>query len=212
MIRYTPEEKQFLKEFIPGHHHDEIRAEFEKRFRELTELQLKSFISNNGVNTGLKTTFRRGRTPWNKGKHTAQESFLKMSFKPGNVPPNYMPVGTEKLTKDGYIQVKVADPAKWELKHRLVWMQHYGKIPPGYIVVFRDGNRQNVTIDNLAMVRRTVHCRVNRMSLGPIPKEYFDTAMLIGEIAEQRGKRNHENDRRRDHRGLPGGEKSESTG
>ena len=42
-------------------------------------------------------------------------------FAKGNVPPNHRPVGSERISKDGYIEVKVAEPNKWRLKQRVVY-------------------------------------------------------------------------------------------
>ena len=40
------------------------------------------------------------------------------------------------------------------LKHRFVWESHYGAIPKGYNVQFKDGNRQNCDISNLYLISR----------------------------------------------------------
>ncbi len=37
-------------------------------------------------------------------------------FAKGNVPPNHRPVGSERISKDGYIEVKVAEPKQVEIK------------------------------------------------------------------------------------------------
>ena len=37
-------------------------------------------------------------------------------------------------------------------KHRWVWEQAHGKIPKGYIIAFRDGNKQNCALENLQMM------------------------------------------------------------
>lgn len=109
-----------------------------------------------------KGFFQKGQVPYNKGKKLdefmskeAQEKLFQTTFKAGHMPHNYLPVGTEILMKkDGYIKVKIADPKKWKLKHRLVWQQHHGKIPKGYNVQFHDGDRTNCAIDNLFLITR----------------------------------------------------------
>lgn len=107
---------------------------------------------------GERYRFTKGHTPANKGKKMKPEVYLKAQptmFKKGNKPHNYMPVGSEAITKDGYVKVKIADPNKWELKHRLVWEQHNGPIPKGYNVQFKDGNRANTCITNLYLISKS---------------------------------------------------------
>ena len=85
------------------------------------------------------------------------------------------PIGTEVVAPDGYILVKVQDHGKkfekWRQKHRLVWEHHHGPIPPGYIVQFKDGNRQNCNIDNLYMISRADQMKNENSSHVRIPEE-----------------------------------------
>ena len=67
-----------------------------------------------------------------------------------------LPIGTEVLSKDHYVKVKIADTYKgesknWKLKHYLIWEKHYGPIPKGTNVIFLDGNNRNFDINNLAL-------------------------------------------------------------
>lgn len=113
---------------------------------------------------GRKTRFRKGTVPPNKGKKQtefmSQEAIERTKatrFKKGNIPPNHKPIGHERVTVDGYVEVKVRDGKKqknFELKHRLIWEEHNGPIPEGYNIQFKDGNRQNCKIENLYMISR----------------------------------------------------------
>jgi hypothetical protein len=33
--------------------------------------------------------------------------------------------------------------------HRVIWEQHHGSIPEGYKLYFKDGNKENLSVDNL---------------------------------------------------------------
>jgi hypothetical protein len=105
--------------------------------------------------------FMPGNIPANKGlKQTdfmsqeAIEATKATRFKQGHLPHNHKPVGSERVDTEGYVYVKVEEPNKWELKHRLVWQQHVGPILPGTNIQFKDGNRQNCNIENLYAITR----------------------------------------------------------
>ncbi len=108
--------------------------------------------------------FKKGHTSFNKGMNMhdymngeAIERTKATRFKKGNIPHNHKPIGHERVTVDGYVEVKVRDSEKqknFELKHRLVWEKHNGKIPKGNNIQFKDGNRLNCKIDNLYMISR----------------------------------------------------------
>lgn len=109
----------------------------------------------------IAVRFKKGHVPSCKGKREhefrspeAIEKCRRTQFKKGQRPHNTKPVGYERIDKDGYVLVKVADDKKMVLKHRHVWQQHYGEIPRGYNVMFRDGDRTNCDISNLELVSR----------------------------------------------------------
>ena len=183
-MRYTDEERRFMREYVPGHTYKEIREEFTRRFREISTGQVKSFVGNNHLNTGMNGRFHGGRIPWNKGVHTGHTS-PDTEFKTGHMPHNHKPVGTEIIDSYGYIKVKVAEPKTWRFKHHLVWERHYGQIPKGYIVTFRDGNRLNTDIGNLALISRAVHVRMNQYGISK-SADACDTALLVVKIAQER--------------------------
>lgn len=193
MIRYTPEEKEFLKAYCPGHHYREIVAEFSERYRPITEAQVKAFLSNNKIKTGKKGWFRKGIEPWNKGKrYIAGGRSAETQFKKGNMPKQHKPVGTTRISKDGYLEKKIEEPNKWDYVHRIVWEEAHGKIPKGYIVVFRDGNKQNLSLDNLACISRAVSMQLNRYHLQN-SGELFDTAVRLTELMKKQREVKHGN-------------------
>ena len=86
-------------------------------------------------------------------------------FKKGHIPKNHREIGSERITKDGYIEVKIEDPDVWGLKHRLIYEEHYGEIPAGYSVIFGDGDKLNFDINNLILVSRSELLLMNRNKL-----------------------------------------------
>lgn len=66
---------------------------------------------------------------------------------------NKKPIGTLRITRDGYAIIKVAD-GRYIEKHRALWMEAHGAIPAGHVIIFADGNRTNFAIENLVCVSR----------------------------------------------------------
>lgn len=104
---------------------------------------------------GTQTRFRKGRSSWNKGKKIGSHpNAIATQFKAGQTPHNHVPVGTEVVATIGYLTVKVAEPNVWEFCHHKLWREHHGEVPAGHMIYFKDGDRMNVTIGNLAVESR----------------------------------------------------------
>lgn len=146
---------------------------------------------------GLKSRFKKGQTPANKGlRHPgwAPGRMAETQFKAGEMrgaaQRNYVPIGTERICKDGYLERKMTDdhpvPARrWVAVHRLVWEAAHGPIPPGHAVVFRNGMRTNVaaeiTADRLELVSRAELMRRNSYHTN-YPKEVAQLIQLKGAL------------------------------
>ena len=120
-----------------------------------------------------KGQFKKGQTPHNKGKSRkywatpeAEELMTKGQFKPGECRddnPRKKPIGHEKVYADGYVWIITEHGRKQ--KHRWLWEQAHGPIPPDHCVKFKDGNRMNCSLDNLYLVSRAENCRMVTASL-----------------------------------------------
>jgi len=105
--------------------------------------------------------FRKGKTPWNKGKNGYMGA-NKTSFKKGSVPKNTVPVGTitirqQKNEPQPRKRIKVAEPNKWEPYSRFVWKMNFGDIPDGNIIRHKDGMQLNDDPENLESLTRAQH-------------------------------------------------------
>ena len=176
---WSSEEKKYLTEITPGHHYNEISNLMTKKFKhEFTINQIKNAINRYKLNTGFNGQFKKGNVPANKGK----KGFMganRTSFKKGNTPYNYKPVGSERITKDGYIEVKVSDPNKWRLKHIIIWERENGKVPKGYVLVFGDGNKNNLDLNNLILISRKQLLIMNKNKLIKDNVELTKTGIVI---------------------------------
>lgn len=185
--RYTDAEREFFIEFVPGHTYKEIQAAFSGRFGwEISLNQIKGYMANHKINSGTKGHFRKGHIPANKGhKGVFSAGSEKGWFKKGNRPKNHRPVGSERITRDGYVEIKVSEPNKWKLKHRIIWERFKGAIPRNSIIIFADGNRQNVSIDNLRLISRGTNAVMNHEGLCRYREEFRDTAIAIAELKQR---------------------------
>jgi len=136
---------------------------------------------------GKGTQFLKGIAGWNKGKKQSEymdqemiEKTKATRFKKGIVPHNVKPLGHERITRDGYIEVKVRESKtdsknkNFELKHRLVWEQHNGEIPEGMNVEFVPGaDRLNFTIEDLLLRSKSENMKKNFESDDAIVKRFL---------------------------------------
>lgn len=191
----------FMRETAPGRSSHEIMELVNARFGEgtMSLSQVRAYKKNHRIPSGYDSRFPKGHVPANKGKPMQTRGRMsETQFKKGSRPHNTLPIGTEVIREDGYIQVKVADPNVWQLKHRLVWEQHNGPIPEGGLVVFRDGDPQNTDISNLALIDKSVNVRLNHLGIRHAGSpEMFDTAVLVARVAAEVGRKVHDKSKNR---------------
>ena len=194
-MKYTDEMKQFILDNYKGRYNQELADLFNQKFNtNITSRMIKSYKANNKLNSGLTVKFRKGQTPHNKGKKIPKEVYEKVKhtmFAKGNVPPNHRPVGSERISKDGYIEVKVAEPNKWRLKQRVVYEEAKGKIPEGCTIIFLDGNKRNFDIDNLRCITRTELLYLNCNGLNN-SNEITETGILMARLDRTKNKKKQE--------------------
>lgn len=142
------------------------------------------------------TSFKPGNVPWNKGTHfvaggRSEETRFKKGNMSGAAQHNYVPIGTMRVTKDGYLERKFTDDPtlmpvrRWKAVHRIVWEQVHGPIPAGYIVVFRHGMKTaveaEISIDRMECITRAENMRRNTVWRTELGKLY----QLKGAIMRQ---------------------------
>lgn len=127
--------------------------------------------------------FKKGQVSHNKGKKmpdSVREKVKHTFFKKGLIPHNTHKVGTEVIDRDGYTRVKIAQPNVWEYKQRLIWEEHHGPIDKDYKIMFIDGDKTNMHIDNLKKVSYEESMLLN--SRHKLPEEIIPTVALIHQI------------------------------
>ena len=182
MKKYTDDIINFLREIAPGKTYKEIVEIFNKKYDlEMTTEKLSSLFGRKKIKTGTTGCFRKGFIPWNKGVK-GYIGANKTSFKKGNKPANWKPVGSERIDSNEYTLIKVAEPNKWVFKHRLIYEQKYGEISKGSVIIFADGNKNNLSIDNLLCVTREELKVLNRCRLISSVPELTKTGLNVAKL------------------------------
>jgi HNH endonuclease len=150
-----------------------------------------------GDNIGAAYRFPPGHVPANKGLRRpgyalTHGRMVETTFKKGQRPPNYDPVGTIKPNADGYLRIKLSDipnngkganDKNWEFVHRRVWEAAHGPIPKGHRIWWKDGNHANCALENLELLSDKEH--MARTTIHTLPPELKDTIMLAGRLKRE---------------------------
>lgn len=135
-----------------------------------------------------KFIFKKGNKSFNQGKKQvdymtpeAIERTKATQFKPGQKVWNAKPIGYERVTVGGYIEVKVEEPNVFKAKNRIVWEKHFGPIPKGYNVQFKNGIKTDFSPENLYLISRREQL-LTENSVNIIPEELKKTVNLINKL------------------------------
>lgn len=144
-----------------------------------------------GQHAGWAHRFQKGHVPANKGLRRPgwgpgrmKETQFVKGVRRGVAVRLYKPIGTERVSKDGYLERKTNDglplQKRWRAVHLLVWEAAHGPLPRGHAVVFKNGDKKDIRLDNLEcitraelMLRNTVH---------RLPKPLAQTVQLLGAL------------------------------
>jgi hypothetical protein len=191
--RWTPTEDKQLRALYGTQPASAIARELGR-----TLASVKNHIRELGLTAGHNNgRFPKGLTPWNKGKkYDSGGRSHETRFKPGGKPHTWKPIGSERVSEEGYLQRKMTDtgypPRDWVPVHHILWREAGREIPPGYRLAFKDGNKRNFDLENLELVsiadmmrRNTVH------NYGP---EIAQLHQLRGAITRQINRRTAQED------------------
>lgn len=96
-----------------------------------------------------------------------------------------MPVGSERVNSDGYVDIKISDPNKWKGKHILIWEKENGPVPKGHCVIFGDGNNRNFDSNNLILVSRQQLIVLNKNNLIQSDADLTRTGVIIADLYQK---------------------------
>lgn len=147
---------------------------------------------------GVLHRFPKGHVPANKGvKGVSYPGMEATQFKKGQHPHTWKPIGTERLSKEGYLQRKMADTGctrrDYVPVHHLIWKEAGQDIPKGFHLSFKDKNKANITLENLELVSYAE--MMKRNSFHNYPKEIVQLIQLRGVVQRQINKRSKQDER-----------------
>jgi hypothetical protein len=170
-IKYSEDELRWIEA-----HKSQVRrishAEFVKIF-DRQDVALANYVAlckRRGWMTGRNGRFHRGQKSWNKGKKIGlHPGSAATAFKKGNMSgaaaKKYKPVGTERVTADGYIERKLHDglppQSRWQTVHRINWEAVNGPVPDGHVLKCLDGDKSNTDPSNWECIQRALLPRLN---------------------------------------------------
>lgn len=188
--KYNDEHVEFLRKSYAKHDARETCRRFNKRYGfETNWSALRTWMNKHGIFSGNDGKFHAGQKPWNTGtKGLAGAN--RGSYKPGMLPAKTRPVGSERQTTDGYIEVKVSDawnPVKrrfgeWRRKNHVVWEQAHGPVPDNHVVTFRNGDRTDCRPENLELVSKSVLCALRHVDFWKQPQEIRPVLMTATQL------------------------------
>ena len=167
-----------------------VNAEFGTNY---TVKQLQNFYKRRRLDSGLTGRFKKGHVSPNKGnKGRCFVGCEKGWFKKGRAPHNKMPIGTVCKKHDGYLWRKIGESSReWKQEHLLVWEAANGPLPNGCLVGFKDGNKENVALENLMLLTKAENAQLNNRKLRFSDPEKTEVGLMIAKVhiaAKERSK------------------------
>lgn len=177
----------------------ELFQAFQARFdrQDVSEANLKSLCKRKGWLTGRTGQFVKGQEPMNKGKkmpyhpNSAATRFRK-GYRGGKALENYKPIGTERMSKDGYLERKAHDgmplQSRWRAVHLINWEAANGPIPDGHCLKCLDGNKANCDPANWKLISRAMLPRLSgrwRLGYDEAPDELKPAVLAVAELEQK---------------------------
>lgn len=184
--RYSDEQLKFIRDHAEGRSRADLCGMLNETFGlNVTVRAVGSLMSRNGIynrRQGIDSRFQKGVVPWNKGMKGLMIGGEETQFKTGSIPASYLPIGSEvwRPEKRTYY-IKIADPKVWVNKKHYLWEQAHGPIPDDHVIICKDNDPYNVTMENLLMVSRRA---MTSVSLRGLRTDYPEINEALHTLAE----------------------------
>lgn len=198
---FNEEQKRWFLENQEFKQAKQVAFEMNSKFGlDLSAKQIKEYRKSHRIKSNFTSKcLKKDNNEWNKNTYNQMKNTM---FKPGQAPHNTTPVGTVKLVKTGsyeYWMVKVdsipnvSKNKNWIQLHRLMYqIYHSCKLKEEDVIIFADGNRDNMAEENLVKISKAERMQLNRnnrITDNPdITKSYINLTKLELAISEKRKK------------------------
>lgn len=184
---YPREVKDYIQENHKGVGHIEMAQRLNEKFgTNYKASQINSYYGNHGLSSGLSGYFKKGHVPVNKGKKGEYPAGCEKGwFQKGHESLNRRELGSERVDRDGYTLVKTKEPRTWTPKHKVLWIEANGPVPKGSKLVFLDGDKSNITLNNLTLVTDSELLLMNRNDLIYEDPELTKTGVNIARVLDK---------------------------
>jgi hypothetical protein len=121
-----------------------------------------------------------------------KETQFKKGERRGVAAKLWKPIGTERLSKDGYLERKINNDlplqARWRAVHLIRWEEINGPIPEGQALKCLDSNKSNTSPANWKAVPRAILPKLAgkwaAIAYDDAPAELKPTIMAIAELEQ----------------------------
>lgn len=155
---------------------------------------LKRLCIRKGWRTGRTGQFVKGQVSHNAGKKGirypgSEKGWFRKGERRGVATRLYQPIGTERISKDGYRERKINDDLplqrRWRGIHLIEWEAVNGPVPKGQRLKCLDGDRLNCAPSNWEAVPMALAPRLNgRFGRGydQAPAELKPTILAVAKL------------------------------
>ena len=188
---------EFIKENSWGVSSRDMAKMVNEKFGiDVSDGMIKSFRQRHGIKSGETGWYQKGHSPGTKGKTLEEickgdpEKLAKVKaawFKKGEPAINTLPVGSITIRESGdrgrgkykFIKIQMEGDLwdRWMPYQHYVWEQHYGPIPKGMCICFKDKNPMNCDISNLTLAKKTELATMARKNLWSEDPDLTETAL-----------------------------------
>lgn len=137
---------------------------------EISKTNLASLCKRQNWLAGRTGRFAIGNTSHNAGQKGvrypgSEKGWFRKGERRGVATKLYKPIGTQRVSKDGYVERKINDDLplqrRWRAVHLVEWEALHGPMPKGMALKCLDGDKANTSPSNWALVPRALLPRLN---------------------------------------------------
>lgn len=181
----SEEQLEFFKTHRYGLHGDEMAELMNRTFGlSLTKDNVEYLSYRYKAPCGFDGRIRPGDKRveiWKKA--IANSEKVKMTrFQKGHKRTPERPIGSTRISNGRHYTKTRNAKNGWTLTARLIWEEHNGPLPEGYIISYRDGNPLNLDIDNITIETHRESLRINQKGYRHKGAEVYDLGKAIAQL------------------------------